>query len=265
MGGSAAEREWRSFREAREAELREPYGWLALRGFHWLPEDASDIPGLPGRWRTDGDAAYVEASAADGLFVGGELLDGASRQTVAETGRVPWAAYRDKTGAEVRVELLNRGGRYAVRMRGESSPEREAFGGVPTFPYDPAWVVEGRFVPDPDPERLVEVGTCRPGLRQRLRALGHVEFDLGGEPQRLLVTTIKAGMSVEFHDPTNGDETPAWRQLKFGDPDAQGRVVLDFNRTICMWFAFTPYATCPSPSEGNTITVPVRAGERRPA
>ena len=77
-----------------------------------------------------------------------------------------------------------------------------------------------------------------------------------------MVTTIKAGPSIEFHDPTNDAETPAWRQLKFAEPDADGHVVLDFNRTINMWFAFTDHATCPRPSEGNTITVPVRAGER---
>lgn len=77
-------------------------------------------------------------------------------------------------------------------------------------------------------------------------------------------TTIKSGLSVEFHDPTNGTETPAWRQLKIADPDADGRVVLDLNRAICMWFAFTPFATCPMPSEGNRVTVPVRAGERAP-
>ena len=31
-----------------------------------------------------------------------------------------------------------------------------------------------------------------------------------------------------------------------------------------MWFAFTDHATCPAPCEGNTISVPVRAGERAP-
>ena len=33
-------------------------------------------------------------------------------------------------------------------------------------------------------------------------------------------------------------------------------MVLDFNRTINMWFAFTDRATCPMPVTGNTITPP---------
>ena len=72
---------------------------------------------------------------------------------------------------------------------------------------------------------------------------------------------IKTGLSIEFHDPTNGTETPAWRQVKIDDPD-DGLVTIDLNETILMWFAVTGHATCPAPVEGNTISVPVRAGER---
>jgi hypothetical protein len=121
--------------------------------------------------------------------------------------------------------------------------------------------VRGRFHPYAEPRR-VDVATHRPELRQSLPAPGEVEFTLDGQPQRLIATNIKSGLSIEFHDPTNGDETEAWRQLKFDDPDADGNVILDFNRAINMWFAFTDHATCPMPAEGNTITVPVRAGEK---
>ena len=39
-------------------------------------------------------------------------------------------------------------------------------------------------------------------------------------------------------------------------------LLIYFNRTINMWFAFTDHATCPMPVTGNTITLPVRAGEK---
>jgi uncharacterized protein (DUF1684 family) len=51
-----------------------------------------------------------------------------------------------------------------------------------------------------------------------------------------------------------------WLEPEFDDPAPHTTVVLDFNRTINMWFAFTDHATCPMPVTGNTITVPVRAG-----
>lgn len=254
----ADKQDWLDFRRAREDELKQRYGWLTLQAYHWLPEDPCELPGLPGRWSNDGTHGFCDAAVGEGLLADGVPLDGRSTGTVAERGRVQWLRHGDRE-----VELLRRSGRLAIRVRSETSPQREAFSGVPTYDYDPSWVLVGRFHPHP-PGRTVEVGTHRPDLRQRLPLLGELEFIAAGQPQRLQVTSIKSGPSIEFHDPTNGTETPAWRQLKFAEPDADGEVVLDFNRTINMWFAFTDHATCPRPSEINTITVPVRAGERSP-
>lgn len=257
MMGTAAEGAWRAFRAAREAELVQPYGWLTLQGFHWLPERPSTLAGLPGRWWTDGQEAFLEATAADGLGAEGRMMAGRSAKTVAETSRSSWVRWGD-----TEIELLRRGGRFAIRLRAATSPERENFDGVPTFDYDQAWIIQGDFRALPEGDRL-DVATCRPELRQRLPAVGEVRFEIDGQPQRLIAISIKTGPSIEFHDPTNDDETEAWRQLKFDWPDETGHVLLDFNRTINMWFAFTDHATCPKPTESNVITVPVRAGEKR--
>lgn len=272
---------WREFRSERVAELREPFGWLCLRGFHWLPDGDAEpgggqLDGLPGTWWTDGAEAHVRATPDAGFHIAEAAapavdgfaaapLDGESTRSVGPTERTPWIRWHSPDGV-VDIELLNRGHRYAVRLRAADSPDRSALQQVPAWDYDPDWVVEGRFTayaPEPPDGPRVVVDTIRPDLRQSLRALGEVEFTLAGEPQRLLVTTIKAGYGVEFFDPTNGVETEAWRQLKFDDPDPEGRVQLDFNHTLNMWFAFTRFATCPAPVPGNRITVPVRAGERR--
>ncbi|MEI2809667.1 MAG: DUF1684 domain-containing protein [Nocardioides sp.] len=248
---------WQEFRRKRVAELTEPHGWLTLRGFYWLPTEGV-LPGLPGRWGANAEGAWLEASALDGLYVDGAPLDGRSERTVAETGRVPWATLDD-----LEIELLNRGGRFAVRLRAETTPEREALTEVPIFDYDESWVIEGRYTAFAEPQH-VEVGTIRPDLRQRIWAFGEVEFTAGDETQKLVATSIRSGLGVEFYDPTNGVETEAWRQLKFDDPDPEGRVRLDFNYALNMWFAFTPYATCPAPLPDNRVSVAVRAGERRP-
>lgn len=253
----SAESDWQEFRARREAELASEYGWLTLTGFHWLPSEPSELAGVPGLWSTDGTDAFVDATPGDELIVDGAPVDGRSTRTVAETSRVPWAEHR---GTD--IELLRRGGRLAIRMRTQTSDHRDEFDGVPTFDYDPAWIVLGHVDLYPEGEK-VEVATHKPELRQNLPAVGELTFELDGHPQRLIVTNIKTGPSIEFHDPTNGDETEAWRQLKFDWPDADGNVTLDFNRAINMWFAFTDHATCPRPADGNTITMPVRAGEKK--
>ena len=40
-------------------------------------------------------------------------------------------------------------------------------------------------------------------------------------------------------------------------------VLIDFNRTINLPFAFTPYGTCPAPVAGNRLGLPVTAGEKK--
>jgi hypothetical protein len=45
-------------------------------------------------------------------------------------------------------------------------------------------------------------------------------------------------------------------------PDAQGQVLLDFNRSYNPPCAFTPFATCPLPPPNNRLDVRVEAGEK---
>jgi uncharacterized protein len=40
-------------------------------------------------------------------------------------------------------------------------------------------------------------------------------------------------------------------------------VLIDFNRTINLPFAFTAYGTCPAPVPGNRLALPVTAGEKK--
>jgi uncharacterized protein len=45
-------------------------------------------------------------------------------------------------------------------------------------------------------------------------------------------------------------------------PDAQGKVVLDFNRAYNPPCAFTPFATCPLPPPENRLDLAIDAGEK---
>ena len=45
--------------------------------------------------------------------------------------------------------------------------------------------------------------------------------------------------------------------------ERDGSVLIDFNRTINLPFAFTAYGTCPAPVPGNRLGLPVTAGEKK--
>jgi uncharacterized protein (DUF1684 family) len=259
----ALQQDWDAWHAAREATLATEHGWLSITAFAWLPQEPAGVDGLPGRWSVHEGFAVLTALAADGLTVAadGTPVDGTVRATVAEAGSLSWLRLGDAV-----VELVLRGGRYAVRVRDPKAVTRTAFTGVPAFPLDPAWVRTGRFTPLPEPRR-VEVTTARDDLRQTATVVGEIVVDLPGvaEPQRFAAVGSPAGgLSVSFRDATNGVTTAPWRQLSVVGPDEDGQVVLDFNRTVNMPFAFTDFGTCPAPVAGNELSVAVEAGERTP-
>ncbi|MBT2894349.1 DUF1684 domain-containing protein, partial [Streptomyces sp. McG2] len=53
-----------------------------------------------------------------------------------------------------------------------------------------------------------------------------------------------------------------FRFLRTPAPGAGGSVAVDLNRAELPPCAFSPYFLCPFPPPGNTLAVPVRAGER---
>src|SRR5690625_5006067 len=67
-----------------------------------------------------------------------------------------------------------------------------------------------------------------------------------------------------FADSTNRVDTyEAGRYLYIDHEDADGRVLLDFNKSYNPPCAFTPYATCPFPPEQNYLPLSVTSGEKR--
>ena len=66
-----------------------------------------------------------------------------------------------------------------------------------------------------------------------------------------------------FADRTNGHGSyGAGRFLDAPMPDADGKVVLDFNQSRNPPCAFTAFATCPLPPPENRLDVAITAGEK---
>jgi uncharacterized protein (DUF1684 family) len=166
---------------------------------------------------------------------------------------------------ERRVEVIRREEHVALRVRDPQAPTRQRFAGVPAFPVDAAWVVDGRFVPWDAPQRI-DVDTVVDGLGFHPTAVGTVRFTLDGAEQELVALAGEAGgLVLHFRDGTSGASTyGGGRNLRTRAPADDGTVRIDLNRTVNLPCAFTAYATCPLPPAGNTVSVPVEAGEKTP-
>ena len=252
--------EWERWHAEREADLATDYGWLSLTGFAWLAAEPTAVDGLPGLWWDDHGTARLRVGTADAVTVDGQVVNGDSTAAVDEGGSVEWVEV-----GTTHVQLLRRGGRLAVRSRDPQAPTRTGFEGVPTFAYDPAWVVEGRFTRDDEPS-LVEVATARADLRQHVRIAGSLAVSIGEDSHTLRVGENADGtLHVLFHDATNGTETALWRSVTTHRPGPDGDVLIDLNRAVNLPYAFTDFGTCPAPPEVNRLPVRVTAGERAPA
>ena len=68
---------------------------------------------------------------------------------------------------------------------------------------------------------------------------------------------------VVFEDATSRRETYGGGRFLYAPlPDPDGQTVLDFNRAYNPPCSFTPFATCPRPTEANRLPFRVTAGER---
>jgi uncharacterized protein (DUF1684 family) len=237
------------------ARLTGERGWLSVVALHWLGPGENRPEGLPGTFTLRDGRIELGASAGDGYALDGAPME---RRVLASGA----SAKPDllSLGATRHVQLLERGGRFALRVWDSEAAALRDFRGIGTFPFDPAWIVEGRWEPFHPPRRVTVqdvVGTETP------RSVpGRAAFAVGGRELSLEPTLDGDRLAFVFRDATAGKETyGAGRFLSAAAP-REGRLVLDFNRAFNPPCAFTPFATCPLPRPENVLPVPVPAGER---
>jgi uncharacterized protein (DUF1684 family) len=225
------------WRQAREARLRAPGGWLSLVDRIALGEGENEVPigtilvrGGEARFRARPDLAVTCA----GLPVSERLL-------AADEGG---GAAHDVLLCEGRsYELVRREGSLAVRVKDPRSPALSRFRGLDFFPRDPRWRIVARFSPGPVLARFAIDG--RPFA---------LEGSIEGSPPRLFFA---------FSDETNRAESYSGGRYLYAELPVGDEVILDFNTSFNPPCAFTPFAVCPVPPARNHLPVRIPAGERR--
>ncbi|QEH37397.1 hypothetical protein OJF2_59880 [Aquisphaera giovannonii] len=268
-GDDAYRAEVEQFRRRREGDLKSADGWLSVVGLHWLSpgrtrlgsDPSSDIllpPGAPSSVGTidlDGDRATfraapgVKVSKAGAPFESGEIRsDAGGKPDVLAAG-------------DIRLILLRRGRRFAIRVKDPGSEARRRFAGLRWYPVDPSWKVEARFVPAPENTRLVFDTIV--GEQETAESPGFVVFERDGKSYRLQAAAERDGsLWIVFRDGTSGRTTAGGaRQLEAARPGPDGAVVLDFNRATNLPCAYIPFATCPLAPPQNRLPLPIAAGE----
>lgn len=247
---------WQTWKTERERKLVDPYGWLALVSLDWLETTPRSYDGVPGVWWQDDDEAHFDPQGADVTYEG-QKLTGPKSFKLIQSG--PGTRVR---AGDVEIEIARRGG-YLIRVHDPKAQVLMDFRGVPSYEPREEWVLEGVYEPFDTPIPTT-VGAVVEGLSHVYEAPGRVRFQYGGQEHTLTAFNgYDGGLNILFTDETSGVTTyGANREIETTPVD--GKVVLDFNRALNLPCAFTYYATCPLPPEGNHLPFAVEAGEKTP-
>lgn len=265
--GAAEHRAWQ---ETRLTNLRKPDGWLSLIGLVWLePGQHSVGAGADAHYRLEagpdrlGTLELIDSQVwfapQDGVTA---TLDGTPVQE-----RVQLVSDADGPPSRLafgsaHFTLIDRGGRLGLRVKSSEAPVLTGFRGLTSYAYDPDWVVTARWQPFAEP-RTLEIASII-GTVDTLPTPGVAVFERDGRTYTLQPTAEGDQLFFVFGDRTNGRETYGMARFLYAKASTDGQtVVLDFNRAYNPPCAFTPYATCPMPPEGNRLDLAVRAGEQK--
>ena len=160
------------------------------------------------------------------------------------------------------LTVIKRGGLYYLRVRHADAPARLGFKGIDYWPPQENWKISAKFIAHPA-GKTIEVANIIGNIEATPNP-GAIEFERDGQTYR--IEALDEGddeLMLVFADRTSGHTSySAGRFLDVPRPNLQGKVTVDFNKAYNPPCAFTPFATCPLPPEGNRVNLEITAGEK---
>ena len=256
-----AEERYERFHARREEAVAQPRGFLALVNTQWI-DSAQPVWGVPGTWapRQDGQPGLaLTATAADGIRVNGELVDGEVLLSPRNSETPSEIEFDDHTTGTI---IAGHEGSFALRVWDSRSEAIENFGGIDAFPYDPSWVVRGTFTPNPEGTTAGFAHIKDEGETREMVIPGEISFEHDGTEYSILAFKEGRALQLVFADATSGDSTYSVGRFLFTAPNPDGSITLDFNTAVLPPCAFSYNFNCPMPPKQNRFPFPVEAGEK---
>jgi uncharacterized protein (DUF1684 family) len=269
----AALEAWRSKRIER---LKAPDGWLTLVGLEWLDEGDNSLGSAadadvqfpakaPANLGTINRHRYALMLAPAPRNPGDPPLT-IDKKPVTKATKLVSDAKGDPTVVAfgpIEFYVIQRGDRWAVRIKDSESPIRTGFQGLEYYPTRGDWVVQATLDPAPKGTKIPVPNIL--GTTEDADSPGDVVFTRDGHDVRLQAIDEGDGrLFLVFGDQTNGKGTYGGGRFVYAAPPKPGEttVTVDFNQAYNPPCVFTPYATCPLPPKGNKLPFPVEAGEK---
>lgn len=259
------------WRNDEESDLRKEDGWLTLAGLFWL-KDGPNTVGAGPRFDVRLTDSFKQGEFGEINFKNGVATLQVASGVKAISNDQPVSKIdlvSDEKGkpTEIRVGsqmfyLIRRGDRFGVRLKDNQSEARLAFKGLNWFPVDESYRVPARLEAFPEPKEVMVPNVL--GGHFKMKSPGHLRFTRQGQEYSLQpVLQDDGSLFIIFRDASNSSETYSAGRFLDADEPVNGKTTLDFNKAENPPCAFTHYATCPLPPEGNDLPVAIKAGEKR--
>jgi uncharacterized protein (DUF1684 family) len=255
-----------TYRQRREQAVTAPMGSLALTNTQWITGDA-DAPaqpvwGVAGLWSplpTGQSGLKLTAAAADNILVDGVLVDGAAIVRGKDDANPSQIVFSDTVTGFV---IANAEGDYALRVWDSKSEGIQDFGSIDAFGYNPEWVIEAAFTPIEGGMTVGFEHLKDDGKTRDMVIPGEITFTKDGVDYSLAAFKAGRALQLVFADATSGDSTYSVGRFLFVAPNADGTIILDFNRAVLPPCAFSYAFNCPMPPKQNRFAVSIEAGEK---
>lgn len=258
------------WRTQRVENLKAPGGWLSLAGLYWLKEGKNTV----GTEKKKNDFVLPPRSAPKFLgtftFHAGHTTFEAGPDILVDINGAQVTAGElnpdtsDHPGIlrfeHLTMFVIQRGGKYGIRLKDEDATTRREFHGLNYFPISEKYRVTAKFIPY-DPPKQIPIANVL-GQVEDTPSPGRLEFTLDGKPYSLDPLTEGNQLFIIFKDLTSGVESYPASRFLYTDLPINGKAELDFNKAVNPPCAFTPYATCPLPPKENSLPVRIEAGEK---
>jgi uncharacterized protein len=260
------------WRTDRVAELTSETGWLTLVGLFWLSPgdntfgratsntivlDHPNLADIAGTFVLTGDKVTFTAKPGSGITHSGEPV--ATIDMESDAKQSPTVV----SSGPLRFFIIERAGKFGVRVRDVASPRRRDFRGLQYFPINSDWVFEARFEPY-EPHRAIKIVNIL-GLEDDMESPGAVVFTKNGQEIRLDTVLDGAGATdlfIMFADDTSGHDTYGAGRFLHVPFATNGKTTVDFNEAYNPPCAFNNFATCPLPPYQNRMKLKITAGEK---
>jgi uncharacterized protein len=261
------------WRVERVTELTNETGWLTLVGLYWLSPGENtfgrapsntlvlDHPSLAdtaGTFTLTGSKVTFTARPGSGITHGGQPVT--SLELVSDAKDSPTVV----SSGPLRFFIIERAGKFGVRVRDVASPRRRDFAGLRYFPITPDWIFNARFEPY-EPRRQIKIVNIL-GLEEDMVSPGALVFTKDGQEVRLdavLDGEDATDLFIMFADGTSGHDTYGAGRFLHVPFATDGRTVIDFNKAYNPPCAFNDFATCPLPPYQNRVKLKITAGEKK--